>query len=125
MSLWTITAALGAAALPHLLRPPLPARRLRQWALAPLAAIVVAAGLLLTHVWGPVGFAFLMSWGFLLEETRFRMIEDFDRRRELGVPPLMRSGDPSTRGLFDPVWAVRYRSRMRKQPLDGGGRPST
>ncbi len=123
VSPWTIMAVLGAAALPHLLRPSLPVRRLRQWALTPLVAVVVAVGLLLTRGWGPIGFAFLMSWGLVLEEGRFQMVDDFERRRELGLPALMRKGDPATRGLFDPVWIVRYRHRMRRQPL-GGAHPS-
>ncbi|WP_282695748.1 hypothetical protein [Streptomyces sp. CC208A] len=81
-------------------------------------AVTVAAGLLFSpQAWGPALFALVLSFAFLVESGRHEVMEDYERRMELGSPPLMEKGDPYTRGLFDSLWLIRYRRRMRKHPL--------
>ncbi|MFI8252198.1 hypothetical protein [Streptomyces filamentosus] len=117
MSFWIITAVVGAAALPQLLRKHLPGRRVRR-GLAPLVAASVAVGLSRDpQAWGPALFACVLSIGFLLEGGRHRVMDDYEYRIEHGMPPLMKRGDPYTRGLFDSVWLIRYRLGMRKHPI--------
>ncbi|WP_328886551.1 hypothetical protein [Streptomyces sp. NBC_00316] len=123
MSPWTIVAVLGTVALPQLLRTRLPARQLRLWALSPLAVAAVVASMLLTQAWGTVLFALAVSSAFVVEAGRHNVMEDYEQRKELGLPPLMPKGDPYTRRLFDSAWLIQYRLRMRTHPLDGE-RPS-
>ncbi|MBD0710422.1 hypothetical protein BU197_19190 [Streptomyces sp. CBMA291] len=56
--------------------------------------------------------------GFVIESRHHAMMDDYIRRSEIGLPPLMKKGDPFVRGLFDTVWLVRYHVRMRRNPLD-------
>ncbi|MCX5398913.1 hypothetical protein [Streptomyces sp. NBC_00102] len=124
MDAGTAVGVVGAFALPLLTQRESLGRSLK-FVFAALAGAAVAAGLLLGEAaLGPTALAAAFSCGIVLQSWRTDALLDSLERERRGIPVLLK-GDASTRGLFDVVCLVRYRVRMRKQPLtESGAKPA-
>jgi len=69
-----------------------------------------------SDVLGPICFAGVFAAGLVLSSWRYDAVVDANERSRRELPPVLK-GDAATRGLFDPVWLIRYRCRMKSNPI--------